>query len=238
MKGLMFILGLVAVCALGAQAKVATQPDYQQSKMVGNWYSIALASNSPWFQSKKAHMKMCKTVISPRDDGNLEVVATYPKLEGCEKRTLVYTKTDQPGYYTSTGIRPGTSLHIYVVDTDYENFSLLFTQITKDGEVNSMVSLFGKEKEVSPELLEKFTKLTLKKGLTGDKMLILPQTEDPVKSKLLRIFGSRPRFLPAVYCTDNAYVDHGGCFVSGDIDLLHPMVDGGVDLRRFATSHL
>ncbi|MEE6516808.1 hypothetical protein FKM82_026565, partial [Ascaphus truei] len=81
MKGLPLSLGLVALFALCAQSDIPVQPDFQADKIVGKWYSIALASNSNsnWFQSKKQYMKMGTIFFTPTADGNLEVVATYPK---------------------------------------------------------------------------------------------------------------------------------------------------------------
>ncbi|KAM4697169.1 LOW QUALITY PROTEIN: lipocalin-like [Rhinophrynus dorsalis] len=142
MKGLVLTLALVTVCALCAQAEVPIQPDFQDGKIVGKWYSIGLASNSNWFQDKKQQLKMCSTVITPSADGNLEVVATYPKMDRCENKTMTYIKTKQPGLFRSKSPRYGSDHEIRVVETNYEEYTLMFTLKTKGNEVNTIVSLF------------------------------------------------------------------------------------------------
>ncbi|CAJ0941568.1 unnamed protein product [Ranitomeya imitator] len=177
MKGLMLSLALVTLSALCAYGEVPVQPDFQEDKIVGKWYGIGLASNSAWFQSKKQQMKMCTTVITPTADGNLDVVATYPKLDRCEKRSMTYIKTDQPGRFLSKSPRYGSDHVIRVVETNYDEYTLMHAIKTKGSEVNTIVSLHGRNKDLRPELLEKFKELAKEQGLTDDNIIILPHTD-------------------------------------------------------------
>ncbi|XP_053551307.1 lipocalin-like [Bombina bombina] len=178
MKGLLLNLALVVLCAMWAQADVPVQADFQEGKILGKWYSFGLASNSNWFQSKKQMLKMCTTDISPTADGNLEITVTYPKMDRCEKKTMTYIKTDQPGRYSSKSQRFGSDLDIRVVETNYNDFALMHTIKTKGSEVNTIVSLFGRSKEIRPELLEKFNTFAREQGLTEDQILNLPHTDN------------------------------------------------------------
>ncbi|XP_075435249.1 lipocalin-like isoform X1 [Ascaphus truei] len=180
MKGLLLSLGLVALfalCAVCAQSDIPVQPDFQDDKIVGKWYSIAMASNSNWFQSKKQYMKMCTTVITPTADGSLEVVSTYPKMDRCDQRTMTYIKTDQPGRFRSKNQRSGGDYDISVVETNYKEYVLMSMRKTKGTNVYTMVTLFGRDKELRTELLDKFRNFSLEQGLGEDNILILPQTD-------------------------------------------------------------
>ncbi|MEE6518388.1 hypothetical protein FKM82_029385 [Ascaphus truei] len=79
MKGLLLSLGLVALFALCAQSDIPVQHDFQDDKIIGKWYSIAVAYNFDWLQPNQMSMKMGTIVITQTADGNLGVVATYVK---------------------------------------------------------------------------------------------------------------------------------------------------------------
>nr|Q01584.1 RecName: Full=Lipocalin; Flags: Precursor [Rhinella marina]AAA48554.1 lipocalin [Rhinella marina]CAA48138.1 lipocalin [Rhinella marina] len=177
MKGLVLSFALVALSALCVYGDVPIQPDFQEDKILGKWYGIGLASNSNWFQSKKQQLKMCTTVITPTADGNLDVVATFPKLDRCEKKSMTYIKTEQPGRFLSKSPRYGSDHVIRVVESNYDEYTLMHTIKTKGNEVNTIVSLFGRRKTLSPELLDKFQQFAKEQGLTDDNILILPQTD-------------------------------------------------------------
>uniref|UniRef100_A0A8D0G0F1 Prostaglandin-H2 D-isomerase n=1 Tax=Strix occidentalis caurina TaxID=311401 RepID=A0A8D0G0F1_STROC len=152
-----------------------TQEDCVQ--LTGRWYSIGLASNSNWFKEKKHLMKMCTTVISVTADGNLEVTSTYPKGDQCEKRNSLYTKTEQPGRFSYTSPRWGSKHDIRVVETNYDEYALVATQISKSTGSSTMVLLYSRTKELSPERLERFTQFSREQGLMDEEILILPQTD-------------------------------------------------------------
>lgn len=177
MKGLVLSLALFALSVLCAHGDVPIQPDFQEDKIVGKWYGIGLASNSAWFQAKKQQLKMCTTVITPTADGNLDVVSTFPKLDRCEKKSMTYMKTEEPGHFLSKSPRYGSDHDIRVVETNYDEYTLMHATKTKGSEVNTIVSLFGREKNLRPELLEKFKKIAKEQGLTDDNILILPHTD-------------------------------------------------------------
>ncbi|KAE8582132.1 hypothetical protein XENTR_v10019965 [Xenopus tropicalis] len=146
-------------------------------QVLGKWYGIGLASNSNWFQGKKNHMKMCTTIITPTADGNMEVTATFPKMDRCEKKTMTYIKTEQPGRFRAKSPRYGSEHDMRVVETNYDEFILMYTLKTKGPETNQIVSLFARDKDVRPELLDKFQSFAKAQGLTDENILILPHTD-------------------------------------------------------------
>ncbi|NXG52682.1 LIPO protein, partial [Psilopogon haemacephalus] len=144
-------------------------------QLTGKWYTLGLASNSNWFKEKKHLMKMCTTVISATADGNLEVISTYPKGDHCEKRNSLYTKTEQPGRFSYSSPRecPAPSPPSW---TNYDEYALVATQISKSSGSSTMVLLYGRTKELSPERLERFTQFARQQGLEEEEILILPHT--------------------------------------------------------------
>uniref|UniRef100_A0A6J0V2P2 Prostaglandin-H2 D-isomerase n=1 Tax=Pogona vitticeps TaxID=103695 RepID=A0A6J0V2P2_9SAUR len=170
-------LAVAVACLVVARGEVPVQPDFQQEQFVGRWYSIGLASNSQWFQDKKQTMKMCTTVVTPVAGGGLDVTSTYPKHDQCETRNSVFVPTDQPGRFTYSSPRSATTSDIRVVETNYDEYALLSGQKVKGGETFMMVTLYGRSKQVRPELVEKFTQLALDQGLTRDQILVLPRTD-------------------------------------------------------------
>ncbi|XP_005143601.1 lipocalin-like [Melopsittacus undulatus] len=174
---LLSLLGLVLLGALRAQDTIPVQADFQQDKLTGKWFSIGLASNSSWFKEKKHLMKMCTTVISETADGSLEVTTTYPKGDQCEKRNSLYTRTEQPGRFSYTSPRWGSKHDIRVVETNYEEYALMATQISKSTGPSTMVLLYSRTEELGPERLERFTQFSREQGLTDEEILILPHTD-------------------------------------------------------------
>ncbi|NWU69548.1 LIPO protein, partial [Pterocles burchelli] len=173
---LLGVLGLALLGALHAQDSIPVQTDFQQDKFTGRWYSVGLASNSSWFKDKKQVMKMCTTIVSATADGNLEVTSTYPKGDRCETRNSLYTRTEQPGRFSYTSQRWGSKHDIRVVETNYDEYALVATSISKNGGSFAMVLLYSRTKELSPERLERFTQFSKELGLTDDEILVLPQT--------------------------------------------------------------
>ncbi|NXE55665.1 LIPO protein, partial [Casuarius casuarius] len=173
---LLSILGLALLGALHAQEDIPVQADFQEDKFTGKWYSIGLASNSNWFKDKKHLMKMCTTVVSATADGNLEVTSTYPKADRCETRNSLYIKTEQPGRFSYTSPRWGSKHDIRIVETNYDEYALVATQISKNAGTSTMVLLYSRTKELSPERLERFTQFSREQGLADEDILILPKT--------------------------------------------------------------
>uniref|UniRef100_A0A674H4W7 Prostaglandin-H2 D-isomerase n=1 Tax=Taeniopygia guttata TaxID=59729 RepID=A0A674H4W7_TAEGU len=159
------------------QGFVTLRMSFTSSMLTGRWYSIGLASNSNWFKEKRHLMKMCTTIISTTAEGNLEVTSTYPKGDQCVTRNSLYTKTEQPGRFSYTNPRWGSTHNVHVVETNYEEYALLATQISKGTGSSTMVLLYSRTKELSPRRLEMFTQFSREQGLTDDEILILPQTD-------------------------------------------------------------
>ncbi|XP_039200784.1 lipocalin-like isoform X1 [Crotalus tigris] len=169
---------LALLCLLQVGAEMPVQADFQQEQFTGTWYSIGLASNSRWFKEKRQVIKMCTTVVTPTEDGNLDIVSTYPKLDQCETKRTRFFQTEEPGRFTYTSPWSGSAHNIRVLETNYDEFALLGDTITKGADTFTMVTLYGRQRQLRPELLAKFTQTALGQGLAQEDILLLPRTAD------------------------------------------------------------
>ncbi|XP_005055377.1 PREDICTED: lipocalin-like isoform X1 [Ficedula albicollis] len=71
----------------------------------------------------------------------------------------------------------GSKHNIHVVETNYDEYALVATQISKGTGSSTMVLLYSRTKELSPERLEMFTQFSREQGLADDEILILPRTD-------------------------------------------------------------
>ncbi|XP_023350145.1 prostaglandin-H2 D-isomerase isoform X1 [Sarcophilus harrisii] len=197
-------MGLALLQALETQGQsqespqeIPVQPDFLEDKFVGTWYSVGLASTFPWFLKKKAELMMCKTVLTPEADGTVNFTATFVRtgnlsqVKGssgsgsgnrnsnnqCETRTSLLRKTQQPGHYVYKSIKWGSEHNIFVVETNYEEYSLLYTTKTKGNSNFNMATLYSRTKDVRPELKERFISFAKSHGFTEDTIVILPKTD-------------------------------------------------------------
>uniref|UniRef100_A0A8C0HCP1 Prostaglandin D2 synthase n=1 Tax=Chelonoidis abingdonii TaxID=106734 RepID=A0A8C0HCP1_CHEAB len=174
---LLSLLGMALFGVLHGQEEVTVQPDFQQEKFTGKWYSIGLASSSRWFMEKKQVLKMCTTVITPTADGNLNVTSTYPKQDGCKKIDLVFEKTGQlvSGYHLFLSTEMGKQ-DMRVVATDYTNYAIVYTFKDDDGKSSTTLQLYSRIQEVNPEAMKIFKELYPPMGLTDNMLVILPKS--------------------------------------------------------------
>uniref|UniRef100_A0A670ZHX4 Prostaglandin-H2 D-isomerase n=1 Tax=Pseudonaja textilis TaxID=8673 RepID=A0A670ZHX4_PSETE len=193
-----FSAALALLCLLQAKAEMPVQADFQLDQFTGTWFSIGLASNTRWFKENKQVMKMCTTVVTPTEEGHLSITSTYPNWKGpCRSfsPTPLLNPFPPPHGLWLVAFSPppllpasGTKHNLRVLETNYDEYALLGNIITKGADTFTMVTLYGRQKQLRPELLEKFTQTALSHGLAQEDILILPQTgEDVWRAGLARI---------------------------------------------------
>ncbi|XP_035119710.1 prostaglandin-H2 D-isomerase isoform X1 [Callithrix jacchus] len=100
------LLGLLGGLQAAVEAQVSVQPDFQQEKFLGLWFSAGLASNSSWLREKKAALSMCKSVVAPASDGGLNLTSTFLRKNQCETRTMLLQPAESLGSYSYRSPRP------------------------------------------------------------------------------------------------------------------------------------
>ncbi|XP_027471827.1 prostaglandin-H2 D-isomerase [Zalophus californianus] len=172
------LLGVLGVLQTRAQAPVSLQPNFQQDKFLGRWFTSGLASNSSWFREKKNVLSMCMSVVAPTADGGLNLTSTFLRKEQCETRTLLLLPAGAPGCYSSTSPHWGSTHDVWVVATNYDEYALLYTTGTKGlGQDFHMATLYSRTQTPRAEIKEKFTTFAKTQGFTEDAIVFLPQTD-------------------------------------------------------------
>ncbi|KAM4850166.1 prostaglandin-H2 D-isomerase isoform X1 [Urocitellus parryii] len=176
------LLGVLGV--LQTQAQVSVQPDFQQDKFLGRWFSAGLASNSSWFREKKSMLSMCKSVVTPTVDGGLNLTSTFLRKNQCETRTMLLQPTGNPGSYSYLSPHWGSTHAVSVVETNYKEYALLFSQGTKGpGQDFHMATLYSRTQTPRAELKEKFADFCKAHGFTEDDIVFLPQNDKCLKEQ-------------------------------------------------------
>uniref|UniRef100_A0A8C0M6M6 Prostaglandin-H2 D-isomerase n=1 Tax=Canis lupus familiaris TaxID=9615 RepID=A0A8C0M6M6_CANLF len=172
------LLGVLGALQTSAQAQVSLQPNFQQDKFLGRWFTSGLASNSSWFREKKNVLSMCMSVVAPTADGGLNLTSTFLRKDQCETRTLLLRPAGTPGCYSYTSPHWGSTHDVWVVATNYEEYALLYTAGSKGlGQDFHMATLYSRTQTPKAEIKEKFSTFAKTQGFTEDAIVFLPQTD-------------------------------------------------------------
>lgn len=83
-------------------------------QFLGRWFTAGLASNSTWFLEKKAKMSMCKSVVTPTEEGSLNLTTTFFRWDSgvgvCGSALGTVSATSDPDGDPPTGkasVKPG-----------------------------------------------------------------------------------------------------------------------------------
>ncbi|XP_047381752.1 prostaglandin-H2 D-isomerase [Sciurus carolinensis] len=176
------LLGVLGV--LQTRAQVSVQPDFQQDKFLGRWFSAGLASNSSWFREKKSMLSMCKSVLTPTADGGLNLTSTFLRKNRCETRIMLLQPTGNPGFYSYLSPHSGSTHVVSVVETNYREYALLFTQGAQGpGQDFHMATLYSRTQAPRAELKEKFVTFCQARGFTEDAIVLLPRNDKCLKEE-------------------------------------------------------
>ncbi|KAJ6633657.1 hypothetical protein lerEdw1_014335 [Lerista edwardsae] len=171
------LVGLL-LWALCVQAEVVVQPDFDNQKFAGIWNVMGGISNCPTFQGMKDSIRTSAAVVKPLPNGDVQITTGYPLPEECKKMEMHFTKTDQPGHFTSNDEKATRDTR--VMETDYSNFAILYTfkePLDKAEPSSTTLQLYTRAPHVSPEVLEKFKKHYHDVGLTDDLMVLPPKSD-------------------------------------------------------------
>lgn len=165
---------------LGSQPTAGPLPQF-----LGRWFSVGLASNASWFLEKKAVLSTCKTMVVPTEDSDLNLTSTFLRKNQCETRTMLLRRAGTPGSYSYRSPHWGSTYSVSVVETNYEEYALLFTQGAKGpGQEFRMAALYSRAlAPLKAELQEKFSAFCKSQGFTEDSIVFLPQTDKCMKQQ-------------------------------------------------------
>ncbi|KAM9641569.1 neutrophil gelatinase-associated lipocalin [Trichechus inunguis] len=179
-------LGLTLLGALQTQARrptpdlipappllrVPLQPDFQHDKFQGKWYVIGLGGNA--VSKEQGQFKMYATTYELKEDGSYNVTSTLLKNEDCYHWIRTFVPSFLPGQFNLGNIKSFPDLHSYTVRvaaTNYNQFAIVFfKKVTKNQEYFK-TTLYGRTKELTTELKERFVRFAKSLGLTDDHII-------------------------------------------------------------------
>ncbi|XP_048042844.1 cytosolic phospholipase A2 gamma-like isoform X1 [Megalobrama amblycephala] len=171
------MLGLLGVllCALAVSSDVTPQPDFNIKRMAGKWYLIGIATSDEWFVNCKANLKMGVAMLTPTDEGDLEMAYSSLNPDGtCWRMNQFVNKSDFPGIFSFHSERWET-YNITFVDVKYDEYALIHTLKTKNGSTTVLSKLYGRTPDLSQVVLDKFTEFSLNQSILPENITILPK---------------------------------------------------------------
>uniref|UniRef100_W5M2T2 Lipocalin 15 n=1 Tax=Lepisosteus oculatus TaxID=7918 RepID=W5M2T2_LEPOC len=168
---------LTLLCALSASGEVQPQKDFDLQKFAGRWYRVGLAYDSPAFAPFRHMLRISKGILTPMENGNVNVTMWGARSSGCRSRMYMYEKTAVPGQFTYFSTSHNRVKDITIVETNYDEYALVMKHKKMDKEY-SQVALYGRTERLRPELLEKFREFALAQGFSPESILTPPPTED------------------------------------------------------------
>ncbi|XDA73399.1 hypothetical protein R6Z07F_003622 [Ovis aries] len=174
----LLLLGVLGVLQTPAPTEAALQPNFEEDKFLGRWFTSGLASNSSWFLEKRKVLSMCKSEVAPAADGGLNVTSTFLRKDQCETRTLLLRPAGPPGCYSYTSPHWSSTHEVSVAETDYETYALLYTESVRGpGPDSLMATLYSRTQTPRAEVKEKFTTFARSLGFTEEGIVFLPKTD-------------------------------------------------------------
>ncbi|XP_061010164.1 lipocalin-15-like [Dama dama] len=157
-----------------AQADVLVQPDFDANKFSGLWYVVSMVSDCKVFLGKKDHLLMSTRDIKASAGGNLNVHMEFPREDGCNQVDAEYLRVGSQGHFRVPALG---YLDVRVVDTDYSSFAVVYIYKELEGALSTMVQLYSRTREASPQVLEAFQNFYPTVGLSADMVAMLPKSD-------------------------------------------------------------
>ncbi|XP_039085661.1 neutrophil gelatinase-associated lipocalin-like isoform X1 [Hyaena hyaena] len=159
--------------------KVPLQPDFQNELFQGKWYILGVAGNEI-NEEKHSQLKMYTTTYELNEDNSYNVTFILPWNQRCDPWGTTFIPSFQPGLFTLGNIEryPGIqSYTVRVVTTDYNEVATMFFMKVYNNQEFFKITLYGRTKELSPELKENFIGFAKSLGLT-DEHIVFPVPND------------------------------------------------------------
>ncbi|XP_007945249.1 lipocalin-15 [Orycteropus afer afer] len=166
------VLGLFWVSE--ARAEVLVQPDFDAKKFSGLWYVVAMASDCKVFLDKKDHMLMSTQAIEATEEGGLHVHMEFPSAAGCHQVDAEYLKVGSAGHFRVPALG---FLDVRITDTDYGSFAVVYIYKELGGALSTMVQLYSRTQDVSPEAMKAFQDFYPTVGLPDNMVVTLPKSD-------------------------------------------------------------
>ena len=153
--------------------KVPLQRDFQDDQFQGKWYVVGLAGNA-FSKEDQGKFKMYSTTYQLKEDHSYNVTSILLKDQDCDYFTRTFVPSFQPGQFSLGNIKAYPELQSYsvrVAATNYNQFAIVFFKKVLKNKEYFKTTLYGRTKELTPELKEDFVRFAKSLGLTDDHIL-------------------------------------------------------------------
>ncbi|XP_040013998.1 protein AMBP-like isoform X1 [Xiphias gladius] len=183
-----------------------TQENFDLGRFMGQWYEVAVVSTCPHYMQRKRGNPVIVALELQHvaSQSNFTLTASTFRNGSCKRTSTNYNLTNTPGqffYHVATGLvhLPPTGAHrsvmqhiantflpagfgadvdSYVVHTNYEEYAMMLLLSTEkpSGNKTTIVKLYSRSVDVSPDVLDNFKTLVRQHG-TSDGAIIMNQNK-------------------------------------------------------------
>ncbi|XP_008823561.1 neutrophil gelatinase-associated lipocalin [Nannospalax galili] len=153
--------------------KVPLQSDFQPAQFQGRWYVVGLAGNAV-HKADEGRFLMYSTTYDLKEDGSYNVTSILFRDQRCDYWIRTFIPKSRPGQFSLGNIRSYPEIKSYTVRvtaTDYNQFAMVFFRKTSGNKQYFKVTLYGRTKELPPEVKERFVSFAKSLGLTDDHII-------------------------------------------------------------------
>lgn len=169
---LLLCLGLTLVCGHAEEAS-STRGNLDVAKLNGDWFSIVVASNKREKIEENGSMRVFMQHIDVLEN-SLGFKFRIKENGECRELYLVAYKTPEDGEYFVEYDGGNT---FTILKTDYDRYVMFHLINFKNGETFQLMVLYGRTKDLSSDIKEKFAKLCEAHGITRDNIIDLTKTD-------------------------------------------------------------
>ncbi|XP_035876035.1 epididymal-specific lipocalin-6 [Phyllostomus discolor] len=130
------------------------------AQLLGPWYVVAVASGERGFAVEKATKNIEGVVVTLTPKNHLKVQSSRHRLERCHLDAVELLRQNSAWVFQNPALGV---LEYRVLDTNFRDFAIVFTQLEQRDEAFSTVELYSRTQRASPEAVSRFAKWS--KGL-------------------------------------------------------------------------
>nr|AAA88508.1 alpha-2u globulin [Rattus norvegicus]BAA96482.1 alpha-2u globulin [Rattus norvegicus] len=169
---LLLCLGLTLVCGHAEEASFE-RGNLDVDKLNGDWFSIVVASDKREKIEENGSMRVFVQHIDVLEN-SLGFTFRIKENGVCTEFSLVADKTAKDGEYFVEYDGENT---FTILKTDYDNYVMFHLVNVNNGETFQLMELYGRTKDLSSDIKEKFAKLCVAHGITRDNIIDLTKTD-------------------------------------------------------------
>ncbi|XP_016046185.1 neutrophil gelatinase-associated lipocalin [Erinaceus europaeus] len=152
-------------------SRIPLEPNFQADQFQGKWYVVGLAGNNIR-KEEQGQFNMYATNYQLKEDQSYNVTSILFRNQSCDYWVRTFVPSSKPGQFTLGNIQGYPELRSYTVrvaSTDYNQFAMVFfKKVDRKRKAHFKITLYGRTKELTPELKNRFTSFAKSLGLTDD----------------------------------------------------------------------